>query len=424
MIWKGGDRYDRVTFDRRNNTQIYPFDTVDTVKRMLCYHFRQDSSFIPRFVFVGIPKENPYSEEAPTINTEYVSIDYLWYPTGTNDPTQTYSLLHPLKALLEGGDKRFVSRDGTYTSPNYEFRGRTMMEDVFLKPSQGKIPVFHVFPLSTLLQSYRGGNPIGEENWNKRFSPYFPDINRGSYDATPEDRAFAQKIHFFISHREKSVHRINEDLEEISLPHMDVTGVRQLLLTWPKPVEQFQGCAPLFYQIPVTKKRPYLRLFPAEGSAITKLHVEGVLPIPTLDDPVLLEVWSKESNPTPGTDYCSIKYVNRASMGDIQSIYGTVRVLNDGTMNLLLQPPTQIRYLDPVFDFRNFATTMEEVFNGLPQPFQHCKLKEIAVIFSLKTDLLAKKFTKDRLKARLPYFTRFFTEIAALPEENPILSYK
>ena len=424
IIWKGGNRYDTVVLDRRTDTQIYPFDTIDTIKRMLCYHFRQDSAFIPRFLFVGVSQENPESKENPTEDTTYLPIDYLWYPPGSNDPTQPYYLKHPLKALREGDD-RFVTRQGSFTSPNYDNRGRTMIEDVFLKPSGGKLPVFHVFPLSTLLQTYQESQEIAEENWNRRFAAYYPDISRsGPYQATDADRTFAEKVHYFISHRETSVNRINEYLEEeIQLPEMTLTGVRQLLLSWPKPVEGFEGCASLFYQLPVTKERPYLRLFPADGTAITKLHVEGVLPIPSLDDPQLLEVWSKEVNPT-NSDYCSIKYVNRPSMGDTQSIYGTIRVLNDGTINLLLQPPINVRYLHPSYDFRNFTTIMENVFRGLPQSFNDCKLQEIAAIFALTTELTAKKFTTERLQQRLPFFKRFFTEITPLPDENPILSIR
>jgi hypothetical protein len=424
IIWRGGNRYDTVILDRRTDTQIYPFDTIDTIKRMLCYHFRQDSAFIPRFLFVGVSQENPESKEFPTEDTTYLPIDYLWYPAGSNDPTQPYYLKHPLKALREGDD-RFVTRQGSFTSPNYDNRGRTMIEDVFLKPSGGTLPVFHVFPLSTLLQTYQESQAIAEENWNRRFAAYYPDISRGGpYQVTDADRTFAEKVRYFISHREISVSRINEYLEEeIQLPEMTLTGVRQLLLAWPKPVEGFEGCASLFYQLPVTKERPYLRLFPAEGTAITKLHVEGVLPIPSLDDPQLLEVWTKEVNPT-NSDYCSIKYVNRPSIGDTQSIYGTIRVLNDGTINLLLQPPINVRYLHPTFDFRNFTAIMENVFEGLPQSFNDCKLQEIAAIFALTTELTAKKFTTERLQQRLPFFKRFFTEITALPDENPILSIR
>ena len=127
--------------------------------------------------------------------------------------------------------------------------------------------------------------------------------------------------------------------EGIEVPAMKVTGIRQLRLTWKNPVKGFEGCGYMFYRLPVTNKRPYSRLLPAEGDGITKLHVKGVLPIPTLEDPRILEVWGKETSPTPSIDFCSLKYIHRPSIGITQPIYGTIRIFNDGTLDLLLQPP-------------------------------------------------------------------------------------
>ena len=60
MIWRGGDRYDKITFDHRNQKQVYPFDTIDTIKRMLCAQFEDDPVFIPRFLFVGVPLQGHF----------------------------------------------------------------------------------------------------------------------------------------------------------------------------------------------------------------------------------------------------------------------------------------------------------------------------------------------------------------------------
>jgi hypothetical protein len=76
----------------------------------------------------------------------------------------------------------------------------------------------------------------------------------------------------------------------------------------------------MFYRLPVTNKRPYIRLLPAEGTAITKLHVKGVLPIPTIEDSHILEVWGKESSPTPGIDFSYLKYIHRPAIGITQPI--------------------------------------------------------------------------------------------------------
>jgi hypothetical protein len=416
MIWRGRDQYDTITLDR-----IYPFDTIDTIKRMICAKFSDDRSFVPRFTFVGIPM----NDESPTTETTYLPIDYLWFSNESHDPSHTHILAHPLKAMVEG-DERFVTSDGSFASPNYELRGRSTVEDVLLHPYDGQSPVLHVFPLRTLLREYKGVTPLPQEDWNRRFAAYFPDVKVGGpYQATEAEAEFTNKIQSFLSKREHTLDRLNQFLEDNEqVPSIQVTGVRQLRLIWKKPVDGFEGCASMFYQIPVTEKRPYMRLLPSEGSAITKLHVKGILPIPTLDDPRVLELWGKETTTTIGSDVCTIKYVHRPSIGITQPIYGTIQVLNDATMNLMLQPPKNIRNLDPNLDFRNFRDIVEDVFDGLPQPASEFQLREIAVTFSLTTSMKSKRFTKSRLLQRLPYFQSFFYEIESLPNEHPLLSLR
>jgi len=404
IVWKG-DNFETITFDN-----IYPFDTIDDIKRMICTYYK-DNAFIPKFMFVGIQMDSE----------SYIPIDYLWYPNGTNDPKMVYILKNPIK--LET-DMRFVSSNGSWASPNRESRGRSTIEQVFLKNRQ--IPVFHVYPLKYLLREYRGSTPISEEDWNKRFAPYFPDINaEGPYQADADDIEFSKKIHYFIEQRKKGLDVINKLLENnVDIPVGKLTGVRHIRLTWKKPVDGFEGCGYMFYRIPVTEKRPYLRLMPYEGSPITKLHVKGVLPIPSLEDPKVLEQWTKEVSPTYMVDFCSMKYVHRASMGITQPIYGTVRIFNDGTIDLILLPPKQIRKLDPVIDFRSFNATIKDVFKGLPQDPNNYELREISALFTLKTGIKSKKFNKSRLLKRLPYFQTFFQEIKPLPNESPIISLR
>lgn len=419
IVWKGKDEYETIEFNK-----VYPFDTIDDIKRMICNHYEGDTGFIPRFTFVGVPLNEPYSEENPSIAATYIPLDWLWFPSDSNDPKMTYILNNPRKVLTQP-DMRFISSDGSYASPNYEPRGRSTIESVFLKPRDGQMPVLHVFSLKYLLREYSGPTPISEEDWNKRFAPFYPTVSvDGSYEATEEDKEFAKKIYFFVKQRDSSLNVLNRYLEEgIEVPIAKVTGVRQLRLTWKKSVKGFEGCGYMFYRIPVTNKRPYFRLLPAEGTAITKLHVKGVLPIPTIEDPRILEVWGKETSPTPGIDFCSLKYIHRPAIGITQPIYGTVRIFNDGTLDLLLQPPKQIKKLDPILDFRNFTTILEDVFTGLPQTFDTFSLGEIAIVLSLKLDIKT-KFNKTRLQQRLPFFTTFFREIKPLPNENPLISLR
>ena len=421
IIWKGGNKYELIEFEN-----VYPFDTIDDIKRMICAYYQPDTTFLPRFTFVGVPMgESAYSTVLPPQETTYLPIDYLWYPSGSNDAKLTYKLKHPKKTLTEP-DIRFITSTGHYASPSYEVRGRSTVEKVFLQPREGRFPVFHVFPLATLMEEYQGMKPIGEEDWNKIFAPYFPEVKmEGPYEANEEDKEFLEKIVYFVTNRTKSLGLVNRLLEESdTLPRLSVTGIRQLWLTWKKPVKDFDGSASMFYEILATKDRPYIRLLPAEGSGITKLHVKGVLPIPSLEDPRILEIWNKEVSPTPELDYCCIKYIQRPASGITPPIYGTIRVLNDGTINLLLQPPKHVRKLDPVLDFRNFTTILRDVFTGLPQEYDAFQLRELAIMFSIKINNSSKKFTAARIRQRLPYFQTVLKEIKSLPEDSPMISLR
>ncbi len=422
IVWKGRDEYETITFDK-----VYPFDTIEDVKRMICKYYEKDYNFIPRFVFLGVPVYTAYSEDNPTEDTEYISADYLWYPDDTKNPADTYILKSPIKSLKEV-DSRFVTESGEYTSPKYNFRDKSTIETVFLRPRDGQMPVFHVFTLYHLLKEFDKTNitPIAEKDWNGRFAPYFVNVSiNGPYSANKDDIEYAHKIYSFMKKRDMSTEIVNNLLEEgVVLPQIKVSGIRQLRLMWRKFIKGFEGCGYLFYNIRATEERPFIRLIPIDGSAITKLHVKGILPIPSLDDPRILESWGKEVSPTPTDDFCYFKYVHTPGTGIKHPVYGTVHIYKDGTINLLLQPPKEIRKLDPQLDFRNFETTLTNIFENLPQDVSNMELKEIALIQTIKIDIRSPKFTKARLLKRLPLFQTFFQEITPLPGETTLISLR
>ena len=399
-VWKGNQNYEEITFD------IYPFDTIDTIKQLIYVHYAMEQPadkliFLPKFIFVGIPEGD-----------SFIPLEYLWYSHETNSAKNTFKLANPIK-LKE--DPRFDRDD--YSS---EIRGRSIVEDVF---SIEEIPILHVFPLAHLIRAYKTSKQISDEEWRKKFAPYYIDVTNKNTKPTPEDAQFGTVIESFIQKREESLAILSKVIEntDTDVKHLKVDGIQRLQLIWKKPVEDFEGAASVFYTISVTERRPYIRLIPSEGSSITKLHVKGTLPIPTLDDPRLLEVWSNDKSVTPGNDMCIIKYVHRPLISNSQSIYGTIHILNDGTITLLLQPPKQIRRLEPELDFRNFDRILSDVFTGLPQSMNSFTIKELSVILKLKTTT---KFNRARILQRLPYFSYFFKEINGLPDEHKIMSLR
>ena len=419
FIWTGKEQYEHMILN-----DLYPFDTLHDIKRHICAIKKNDPIFLPRFLFAGVPTgEEGYVIQSPSLETTYTPLDYLWYPTGTNDAKSTYVLAHPQKTAIVP-DMRFQASDGSYANPHYELRGRSTIEQVFLTPRQGRMPVLHIFPFSVLRREFLERSPqMGESEWNTCFAPYFIEMSFDTRELTRADRDFGALIHESVSERVYTIDLLNRIVEEqAELPLMRISGVQQLRLIWKRPVKGFGGSASFFYECRATDRRPFLRLFPAEGTGVTKLHVIGVIPIPTLDDPSLLEGWGNETSRTPGIDFCTIKYVHRPMMGLSPSIYGTIHVYQDGTMSLLVQPPKGIRKLDPYVDFR--TVMMEEVWESLPQPFEEGRLKDISATFQMKTGVSSKRFTKARILQRLSFFKSVFKEIRPLPQEQPFLSLR
>jgi len=359
-----------------------------------------------------------------TENIKYLPVDFLWYPIGNNKPENTFYVADPISGLM---DTRFFSQ-GIFTNPNYEDRGRSTIEDVLLKP-YGTIPVLHVFRLQDILRMRVIQQKITSEEWYGKYIRYFPNVSFNSiYEADADDMRFGRTIDSYIEKRKTTIHVIERLLKQrtAELRYGTLTAIQYVRLLWQHRVTDFDGCAGMFYNISVTESRPYIRLLPSEGIPITKIHVQGALPIPTLDDPRLLSVWTKETSATPGSDMCIIKYVHRPIMGTSQSIYGTIHVLNDGTMTLLLQPPKEMRTLDPVIDFKHFTQRIISVFDGLPQSPISYSIKDVSLKVMFDSVPGGKLFTYKRLKARLPYFSYFFREIKKLPDDDAmmVLRYK
>jgi hypothetical protein len=68
---------------------------------MICTHYK-NNTFIPRFMFLGVPQDAE--------NATYIPADYLWYPNGTNDPKMTYILKNPRRL-----ESRLPCHEGEYS---------------------------------------------------------------------------------------------------------------------------------------------------------------------------------------------------------------------------------------------------------------------------------------------------------------------
>jgi hypothetical protein len=408
-IWQHGDTYKTLELKH-----LYPFDTLDTIKYMIAMTYRDDPKYLPSTLFVGIPKTGEVSTLIP--------LDYLWYAAGSSDATKTITLPRPTTALLEGV-KKFKTRSGAKPALATQPRGRSTLEDIF----HGLIPELYVYTLEDLLSKRGTTAAISEADWYSRFYPYFPAVEpEGPYEATEEDIAFAKDLFSYLKKRATHVNRIDDILTSgMGLPELKVTGVQQLRLELSKPFSSTGGsCEQIFYSAPVTKERPYMRLLPGDGNPVTKVHVGRTLPIPSLEDPEVLLQWAKDTTPTVGRDCLIIKYVHRTSELSSCPIYGTIRVFDDETADLLLQTPKGVRRLDPIFDFRTFQATLTKALDKLGFMPESFDLGEIAMTFQLQVGSRDTPFSKERLRERLPFFSTFFQEIAPIKDRPTLLSLR
>ena len=402
-VWTGEDEFEEIEL-----STLFPFDTLDTLKRTISLHYKDDTRFLPPFLFVGLEYEGEV----------FLPLEYIWYPQGVQKASRMIYLPDPRNVTPL---KEFFVRGGGVPTPAANPRGRTTIEDVF--GSEG-VPTLQVYPLHRLLRAYKG--TLGDAEWYQRFYPYFPAVPaKGPYTPSKEDERFGRTIIAYLLKRNSYMTKINGLLEgNVPLPELKVTGVKQLRLVLQETEDAFEDCETLFYKTKVTDNRPYMRILPAEGMPVSKVLVKGILPIPALDNPDVIQQWAKEISPTMGKDYLMIKYVHRPSIGTTCPIYGSIRVFSDGTADLLLQPPKAIKKLNPVSDFRHFSTTLESVFDTLPFDKDAFEIGEAALIFQLETEAKAPKFTKAVLKKRMPFFGTFFQEIAPLKDQPSLISLR
>ena len=227
IVWKGRDEYEKITFEN-----VYPFDTIHDIKRMICAYYNQ-KEFHPNFLFVGVPQEGVPQEDS----SSFLAIDYLWYENGENKAKNTHRLRNPIQNLNNPDDFFFLP-NGEWSSPSRSDRGRSTIENVFLKWQEGELPTFHVFPLVYLVKLYKEETRqinISPEEWNKKFGPYFIHLTPDYTLPTREDIEFVEIIKRYIRDRSRSVDALQTLLEkgiESELSKPTTNGIRQLRLIW------------------------------------------------------------------------------------------------------------------------------------------------------------------------------------------------
>ena len=410
-IWKQEGEFEKLLLP-----SIYPFDTLDMIKQSISLLYKDNPKFLPQFLFVGLKQEDD----------TFTPLEYTWYPPGTQKASRILYLPSPLDAMTEP-ISGFITRSGGKPPTSLNPRGRAMIEDIF----KDKIPTLYVFPFYRVLRLYElEKDPIAKADWYSRFYPYYPNLNPDNpIQLTKEDTAFAKVFLKYLGQRTGYISKINRLFEaNSSMANLAITGIKQLRLVVQnmdkREFEAEGGCQSLFYTNRVSSLIPYMRIIPAEGTPITKVLVGGAIPIPNMANPEVISQWAKETSPTMGHDFLLLKYVHRNAIGTLCPIYGTVRIFHDGTGDIIVQPPKNIKKLEPDSDFRDFNAKIQAVCKDLPLNLGSLEIGEVAMIFQMNAETGSDRLTKALLKKRLTFFSPFFQEISSLKDQPSHLSLR
>jgi hypothetical protein len=410
-IWKQEEEFEKLLLP-----SIYPFDTLDMIKQSISLVYKDNPKFLPQFLFVGLKQEDG----------TFTPLEHTWYPPGTQKASRILYLPSPIDAMLEPLPA-FITRGGGKPPTSLNPRGRAMIEDIF----HDKIPTLYVFPFYRILRLYDlEKDPIAKADWYSRFYPYYPNLNSNApITLTKEDESFAKVFLKYLGQRTGYISKINRLFEANSaMANLEITGIKQLRLVVQnmdrRSFEAEGGCQSLFYTNRVSSLIPYMRIIPAEGTAITKVLVGGAIPIPSMANPEVISQWAKEVSPTMGHDFLMLKYVHRDAMGTLCPIYGTVRIFHDGTGDIIIQPPKNIKKLEPDSDFRNFSAKIQAVCKDLPLNLGSLEIGEVAMIFQMNAETGSDRLTKAILKKRLAFFSPFFQEISSLKDQPSHISLR
>jgi len=286
--------------------------------------------------------------------------------------------------------------------------------------------VLHLYFYKDLITFYKGVQPISEKQYYGRIYPYFPHLKMGKSYPNEENTNALNTRYSLFSKKSEYLRKIQVLLqEENPIIPFSFIGIRFLRLSFiDNDIED--GIESLFYDMVANETRPYIRLIPFGSTPISKIHLKDVnLNIPSVYNPNLIKQWSDEKSPTPERDFILSKIALKTTLLNLPYIYPTVRILDDGSFDLIIEPPKDVRKVDPYMDFDNFVP---DLLNGIDIINKNKMIPNIGsgnFIFGLKLPTEV-TLTKKQFEKRLQLFKPIFQEITPLPNEHPfmMLRYK
>jgi hypothetical protein len=389
---------------------LAPFHTIEDLHRALWIQNGKKRELYPKYSFLGVEEEP--NQFTPAMGTFY------------DERGQKILLPNPETVIAKNTIQSFfVGSGGERKIVTYLQRGRTTIEDAFIQP-MGGIPTFHVFSFQSLLSLYKGRLPVSQRDWNGLFFPYFPSLN---YTMTKSldivwssgDKAQSQQAETYISAKLNQVDQLNSLLDYTASPEIRTSSIQYLSFQWTDKFDDFEGVDSLFYRLPVSSVRPYIRLLTPNSTPMTKLYKPDPVALPQVSDPVLLNGWVSEPPPILNSSFLVSKLLLRKEDAAVLPLYGTFQLIDDTTAVFVIQPPKDVRSLDFQHDMPNLSDTITAGTEGMPIQLQHVKLgrANLTIDFQFKTI----KPPIKQLRARFDSFNTLFQHITPPKEEQSFM---
>ena len=382
---------------------IYPFMTILDLKLAIYDRLKMDDRALPDFVFLG-KRVLPGKRLTP--------VEFNWSLAAT--PTDPVALYPPFS--LTTPDPRFVESSGTRIQNGRTQTDRVSLEDKYT----GDMPVFHAYLYSAVDKSIPGERPLSEYEWNGRIYPYFPTISMSNDKPTDTQRSLAKRLTRSFIRKRQFFMKLNAILTGGDpIYFISLKSMMSMLLTFKKP-ERIPGIESIFYTVPVTPQMPYMRLLPVEGDAISKVYMVGDLP--GVETPDFLRQWSQERNPTPERDFVLVKIaINKGT----NPLYGTMRLYDDGTADITLEPRRGIMGLDVELELENLPSSLSTTIQSFSYFTAAPQLTNGNFSFDINLkDILKSKISANDIRAKLPIFSAVFQEIRGDDAAEITLRYK
>jgi len=381
---------------------IYQINTISDLKYAIYEKFNLEAFAAPNNQLIF------YKNKSNNIEV----LDFSWK---TKLPPPEY-IISEKEPLLSD----FVSSDGSKKIVDIQ------IYDNLIINKRLKNDVLHLYFYKDLITLYKGVQPISEKQYYGRIYPYFPHLKIGKTYPSEDDAKTLNTRYSLFTKKSEYLAKIQVLLQqENPIIPFSFIGIRFLRLSFiENDIED--GIESLFYDMDANETRPYIRLLPVGSTPISKIHLKDVnLNIPSVYNPNLIKQWSDEKSPTPERDFILGKIALKTTLLNLPYIYPTIRILDDGSFDLIIEPPKDVRKVDPYMDFDNF---MPELLGGIDIINKNKKVPKIGsgnFIFGLKLPTEV-TLTKKQFERRLQIFKPFFQEITPLPNEHPfmMLRYK